>query len=45
VTFEPYRAAAEVFKAAVLYPHISGTDSRELVNALWLTGLSDSAFK
>eukprot|EP00775_Hariotina_reticulata_P008792 gene8792-8971_t len=41
---QPYRVEAEAFKEARLYPHISKSDSQELINALWLTGLTDSYY-
>jgi hypothetical protein len=45
VTFEPFRAAAEQFKAEVLYPHIAAKDARELVNALWLRNCTNACYK
>lgn len=45
VTFEPFREAAEDFKAKHLYSHIADSDERELVNALWLRGLTDTYYK
>lgn len=45
VTFEPFRDAAESFKAEVLYPDIAQTDDQELINALWLRTCTEGYYK
>ena len=39
VSLDPFRAAAEAFQAANVYPHMAARDAAECVNALWVRTL------
>ncbi len=45
LSFEPFRAKAEAFKAERIYPHIATTDSKDMINAMWLHNLTDAQYR
>lgn len=42
---EDYSAEVAAFKAQYLYPHIASRDAEEGVNATWLRGLNEAAYR